>query len=102
MAWHQSTNDYVINVDNKFVQIDEYVRGEGGMEDQIRAAITDQITATNTLRTDATAAITSVRTDATAAITGLASRVSAIEQELTRPVTGILARLAKLEALGLK
>lgn len=99
LAWHETTDQYVAGVSEQFDAIDTYVRGEGGLEDQIRAAIADQVTATTVLRTDATNAINTLRTDATNAITALTARVSTIEQELTRPVTGILARLNALELL---
>jgi hypothetical protein len=91
-AWHQTTGQYVSNVDDKFNVIDQYVRGEGGLEDQITAEFAD-------VRADATAAITTLRSDATTAIQNLASRVSTIEQELTRAETGVLARLNALEQL---
>lgn len=78
--WHMTINNKVQDIDNKFAIIHEYVRGTGGMEDQIRDAITD------------------LRSDAITAITGLSSRVSAIETEIIKPGSGVRARLVVIEA----
>lgn len=86
--WHVVVNEKVQDIDNKFGIIDEYVRGTGGMEDQIRAAI---ISTNNN--------VTQLRTDATSAIGGLGSRITVIETEITRPTTGMLARIQALETL---
>jgi hypothetical protein len=68
-AWHTGVNTKVDQIDNKFSQINQYVRGSGGLEERITAAfITDR------------------------------QRLTAIEQEITRATTGILARLTALEA----
>ena len=90
-AWHSQTNNYIDVVDKKFDQIHVYVRGEGGLEDRMKAAIATTNTSVTTLRTETTTAITADR-----------SRLSTIEDEIARPTTGLRARLTLLEALGLK
>jgi hypothetical protein len=74
IEWHNQLGQYVQSIDDKFQVIHDYVRGDGGMEDQIIAALTQ-------LRTDATNAITQLRTDATNAITALSARVTALENQ---------------------
>jgi len=78
--WHQGITDTVNAIDQKFQQIDTYVRGEGGLESQIINKFNQTDQATAQLRTDATNAINQLRNDATAAINSLNQRVTALEQ----------------------
>lgn len=71
IAWHDAIDAYIGSVDNNFQTIDVYVRGAGGMEDQIRTAIAQ-------LRADATSAITQLRTDTTTAISAIQPKVGVI------------------------
>jgi ribosomal protein S27AE len=71
IQWHDVVNETVQAIDDKFKAIDEYVRGDGGLEDRI-----------------------------TEAIVADRARLTVIETEITRPVTGIRARLAALETSG--
>lgn len=71
--WHSGASNKVDQIDTRFRDIDTYVRGENGMEQQIVDAITK-------VRTDATTAITQLRSDATSAINALVTRVTALEQ----------------------
>jgi hypothetical protein len=79
LGWHDEINTYVQNVSNQFQGIDDYVRGDGGLEDQIVARFVSTDAVIAQLRTDATNAINLLRADATAAIVSLQNRVTALE-----------------------
>lgn len=111
--WHINLDEYVAHVDQKFEEFADYIIDpDTGIQQAIQArldTITNYVTAPTTglesrvtvAITNTNNAVTQLRNDATGAITDLSGRLTNVEQEIVRPTTGIRARLAALEVLGL-